>query len=104
MFGYLTGLWIAATSPFLAKLLGVHNINQALGLLTFVQGAASLISPPLAGVSVELSGDPLMALYLSAGLFMVSATIYTTAIVVMSKKKNLIILYDRLYNQIKEDF
>ena len=38
MFGFLTGLWIASTTPFLVQLLGILNINKALGLLTFVQG------------------------------------------------------------------
>ena len=100
MFGFLTGQWIAATSPFLVQLLGVFNINKALGLLTFVQGAASLISPPLAGISVEMSSNPLMALYVSAFLLMISATVYTTAILVMDKKRCRIITYDRFYSEI----
>ena len=99
LFGFLTGIWIAATSPFLAKLLGVTNINQALGLLTFAQGAASLVSPPLAGLAVEHTNDPLVAFYLCGALLMVSATIYTAAIMLYNKK-NRIIVYDRFYSEI----
>lgn len=99
MFGVLTGVWIASTSPFLAKLLGVSNINQALGLLTFAQGASSLISPPLAGIAVEHTGDPLVAFYMCGGLLMLSSSIYSAAIMIYNKK-NKIIVYDRFYTEI----
>ena len=58
LFGFLTGQWIAATSPLLVSLLGIDQLSQAFGLLTFVRGVASLISPPLAGMLVDLTINP----------------------------------------------
>ena len=100
MFGFLTGLWIAATSPFIVRLLGVSNLNKALGLLTFSQGAASLISPPLAGLSVEMSGEPVMSLYLCGCLLFISTTVYSAAIQIFNNKKKRIIVYDRFYTEL----
>eukprot|EP00091_Calanus_sinicus_P003942 TRINITY_DN14118_c0_g1_i1.p1 TRINITY_DN14118_c0_g1~~TRINITY_DN14118_c0_g1_i1.p1 ORF type:complete len:187 (-),score=40.15 TRINITY_DN14118_c0_g1_i1:58-618(-) len=52
LFGFLTGQWIAATSPLLVSLLGIDQLSQAFGLLTFVRGVASPdLTPPYAGIA-----------------------------------------------------
>ena len=79
LFGFLTGQWIAATSPLLVSLLGIQQLSQAFGLLTAVRGMASLISPPLAGLLVDLTTNPMLALYLSGMLLMLSGLVYTIA-------------------------
>merc|ERR1712096_600374 len=79
LFGFLTGQWIAATSPLLVSLLGIQQLSQAFGLLTAVRGMASLISPPLAGLLVDLTTNPMLALYLSGMLLMSSGLVYTIA-------------------------
>ena len=81
VFGFLTGIWIAATSPLLASLLGMTNMGRALGLLTCAQGAACLVSPPLAGLVVESSADPLSALYMCGALLLTSASVYSIAVI-----------------------
>ena len=81
VFGFLTGIWIAATSPLIASLLGMTNMGRALGLLTFAQGAACLVSPPLAGMVVESSADPLSALYMCGALLLTSASVYSIAVI-----------------------
>jgi len=86
LFGFLTGQWIAATSPLLVSLLGIDQLSQAFGLLTFVRGVASLVSPPLAGMLVDLTINPLIALYFSGGLLLVSGGVYSLAIFVLNRR------------------
>merc|ERR1719233_2472801 len=86
LFGFLTGQWIAATSPLLVSLLGIDQLSQAFGLLTFVRGVSSLISPPLAGLLVDLTINPLIALYFSGGLLLVSGGVYSLAILVLNRR------------------
>merc|ERR1719347_1157364 len=86
MFGFLTGQWIAATSPLLVSMLGIKQLSQAFGLLTAVRGVASLVSPPLAGVLVDLTINPLFALYLSGWLLVSSGLTYSGAIWVLKRK------------------
>lgn len=100
VFGFLTGIWIAGTSPFLASLLGMTNMSAALGLLTFAQGAACLVSPPLAGLVVESSGDALAALYMCGAFLLTSATVYTGAVITHERRNAKLIIYDRFYTEI----
>merc|ERR1712002_252601 len=80
LFGFLTGQWIAATSPLLVSMLGIQQLSQAFGLLTFVRGVASLVSPPLAGVLVDFTINPLFTLYLTGFLLLVAGLVYSLAI------------------------
>jgi len=96
MFGFLTGQWIAATSPLLVSLLGINQLSQAFGLLTAVRGMASLVSPPLAGVLVDLTINPLDALYLSGLLLAVSGLTYSLAVWVLERRKRKNVLYQEI--------
>jgi len=93
MFGFLTGQWIAATSPLLVSMLGIQQLSQAFGLLTAVRGVASLVSPPLAGVLVDLAINPLLALYLSGMLLLLSGLVYSLAICVLKRMKRMNVMY-----------
>lgn len=96
MFGLLTGHWISATSPLLVKLLGISQLSQAFGLLTAVRGLAALASPPLAGLLVDMTGAPTIALHLSGGLLIGSAAVYTMAIFVFNRRKRMHVMYEKL--------
>jgi len=96
LFGFLTGQWIAATSPLLVSLLGIDQLSQAFGLLTFVRGVASLISPPLAGMLVDLTINPHTALYFSGGLLLLSGGVYSLAIFVFNRKMYRDIIYQKI--------
>ena len=96
LFGFLTGQWIAATSPLLVSLLGIDQLSQAFGLLTFVRGVASLISPPLAGMLVDLTVNPHVALYLSGGLLLLSGGVYSLAVLVFNRKYRREIIYQKI--------
>jgi len=87
LFGFLTGQWIAATSPLLVSLLGIDQLSQAFGLLTFVRGVASLVSPPLAGMLVDLTINPLIALYLSGILLLFSGVVYSFAVFIFQRRQ-----------------
>ena len=69
------------------------------GVLTAAQGLACLLSPPLAGLAVDVSGDPLVAFYLCAAALATSASIYTAAILARGWTSQ-IAVYDRFYNEI----
>eukprot|EP00092_Neocalanus_flemingeri_P002445 GFUD01002615.1.p1 GENE.GFUD01002615.1~~GFUD01002615.1.p1 ORF type:complete len:457 (+),score=94.38 GFUD01002615.1:314-1684(+) len=96
MFGFLTGQWIAATSPLLVSLLGIDQLSQAFGLLTAVRGLASLVSPPLAGLLVDLTTNPLLALYLSGMLLMLSGLVYTLAVWMFRRKTRMKAMYGEI--------
>jgi len=96
MFGFLTGQWIAATSPLLVSLLGIGQLGQAFGLLTAVRGLASLFSPPMAGMVVDLTNNPLLALYMSGILLMMSGTVYTLAVFMYKRKKMMHVMYQEI--------
>eukprot|EP00092_Neocalanus_flemingeri_P003482 GFUD01003731.1.p1 GENE.GFUD01003731.1~~GFUD01003731.1.p1 ORF type:complete len:459 (+),score=139.31 GFUD01003731.1:53-1429(+) len=96
LFGFLTGQWIAATSPLLVSLLGIDQLSKGFGLLTFVRGVASLVSPPLAGMLVDLTINSLMALYLSGMLLLLSGAVYSLAVFVFSRRERREITYQNL--------
>ena len=82
----------------LASFLGMSNMSAALGLLTFAQGAGCLVSPPLAGLVVEHSGDALAALYMSGAFLLTSATVYSLAVISHERRSTKLIIYDRFYD------
>jgi len=96
MFGFLTGQWIAATSPLLVSMLGIKQLSQAFGLLTAVRGVASLVSPPMAGMLVDLTINPLLALYLSGWLLLGSGAAYSLAIWVLKRKNRRNVEYTQI--------
>jgi len=95
-FGLLTGQWIAATAPLLVDLLGIDQVSQAFSLLTAVRGGAALVSPPMAGLLVDLAADPLFALYLCGGLLFLSGMVYSLAIVMLKKKTSMMTMYESI--------
>jgi len=96
LFGFLTGQWIAATAPLLVNLLGIDQVGQAFGLLTAVRGAAALISPPMAGMLVDLTTNPLLALYLSGILLVLSGLVYSFSIWIFKRKTKVKSLYSEI--------
>jgi len=80
-FGFLTGMWVAATPPALVKLLGVGLLGQAFGLLTAVRGTAALVGPPLGGMVVDMLDDKRMALVVAGGGMTLSCMFYMLAVV-----------------------
>jgi len=96
LFGFLTGQWIAATSPLLVSMLGIQHLSQAFGLLTAVRGVASLVSPPLAGVLVDFTINPLFALYLTGLLLLVSGLVYSLAIWLLKRKNHRNVMYRQI--------
>jgi len=87
LFGFLTGVWIAATSPLLVRVLGLSLLSPAFGLMTAMQGAAALTGPPLAGAAVDMARDRGLALYLAGGIMCVAAMLYMLAYLSMRKRE-----------------
>jgi len=96
LFGFLTGQWISTTSPLLVKLLGISQLSQAFGLLTAVRGAASLASPPLAGLLVDLTGRGNLSLQISGSFLLVATAIYSVAVFVLNKKRRVLVMYEKI--------
>jgi len=95
-FGFMTGQWIAATIPLLVSLLGIGQIGQAFGLLTAVRGLAFFFSPPLAEMLLNLNSNPVIALYLSGILLMVSGAIFTLAVFMHKRKIKMNVMYQEI--------
>eukprot|EP00092_Neocalanus_flemingeri_P020029 GFUD01021689.1.p1 GENE.GFUD01021689.1~~GFUD01021689.1.p1 ORF type:complete len:493 (-),score=108.40 GFUD01021689.1:65-1543(-) len=87
LFGFLTGVWIAATSPILVRVLGLSLLSPAFGLMTAMQGAAALTGPPLAGAAVDWAGDRGVALHLAGGVMCVAAVGYGLAYFVLRREE-----------------
>lgn len=96
MFGFLTGQWIAATSPLLVSLLGLKQLSSAFGLLTAVRGVACLVSPPFAGILVDITANPIHALYLSGLLLGLSGLIYSGTVWIYKKTKIIPSMYEEI--------
>jgi len=97
LFGFLTGIWIAATSPILVRVLGLSLLSPAFGLMTAMQGAAALTGPPLAGLAVDLAGDRGVALYLAGGVMGAAALLYVVAYLSLRRREVKIKLRENSY-------
>jgi len=86
LFGLLTGVWIAATSPMLVHVLGLDLLSPAFGLMTAAQGGAALAGPPLAGMVVDLVRDRGMALHLSGAILGLASVIFVLAYIQHSRR------------------
>ena len=80
-FGFLTGMWVAATPPALVHLLGVGLLGPAFGVLTALRGTAALAGPPIGGVVVDMLDDKRMALVVAGGGMTLSCMFYMLAVV-----------------------
>jgi len=96
LFGFLTGQWIAATSPLLVRLLGLNQLSKAFGVLTAIRGAASMASPPLAGVLVDLTGRPTIALQLSGACLAVAAGVFSFAVFIYNRRLRKHVMYEKI--------
>lgn len=86
--GFLTGAWIAATSPLLVSLLGLHNLGKCFGLITAVLSVA-----PLTGL---LIADPLQTLCLSSTLLCLSVCVFSAASWAVQRKGVLHVGYQHI--------
>jgi len=87
LFGFLTGVWIAATSPLLVRVLGLSLLSPAFGLMTSIQGAAALTGPPLAGAVVDMLGDRGLTMDLAGGIMCVAAILYMMTVLNMRRQE-----------------
>jgi len=86
-FGFLTGMWVAATPPTLINLLGVPMLGPAFGLLTAFRGCAALGGPPLAGMVVDLLSDQASALVVAGCGMTLSSLFYIVSTVVIRRRE-----------------
>ena len=84
-FGFLTGMWVAATPPALIELLGVGLLGPAFGLLTAVRGTAALAGPPLGGMVVDILDDKRMAMVVAGGGMSLSGLFYIIAAMINNR-------------------
>jgi len=75
-FGLVTGMWIAASSPMLVRILGLSLLSPAFGLMTAFQGAAALSGPPLAGMAIDWLGDKGVAFHLAGAILASAALVF----------------------------
>jgi len=53
-FGLFVSANYALTTVILVELVGVDRLTDAVGIVSFAQGIANLVGPPLAGIAQEL--------------------------------------------------
>ncbi|CAD5229360.1 unnamed protein product [Bursaphelenchus okinawaensis] len=56
-FGFLISSYVCLTSVVLVDLIGVEKLTNAFGLLLLVQGIATVVGPPIAGVLYDITGN-----------------------------------------------
>jgi len=76
LFGFFTGCWVAVMSPLFIRILGLHLLAPAFGLLTGLRGISALVGPPLAAKLVESFEDRCIALYCSCLCMGISSIIF----------------------------
>jgi len=86
VFGLVTGLWLSAMPPSLISLLGIRGLGTGFGLLTLTRGLAAMSGPPLAGMVVDSSGLPYMAL-LVAGVGMSASCALFTLVTLQARRE-----------------
>lgn len=53
IFGFTSGAYVGLTSVILVDLLDLTRLTNAFGLLLLFQGFASLLGPPIAGITIS---------------------------------------------------
>ena len=64
----MTGVVVGCTNPVIILMLGVSVVSPAFSLVSAMRGVAALLGPPLAGVLVDWSLEPGVAMSMSAGV------------------------------------
>ena len=87
MFGLGTGVWVAATSPFVISLLGTCHFDTAIGLLTFSRGAPATCFPFLMSALAEKMHKPFVPLFASSILFFLAMVTFFAGLWQLEKEK-----------------
>ena len=65
---------VGCTNPVLLQMLGLQCLSAAFSLVSALRGLAAMLGPPMAGVLIDLSNQPVLAIYMAA-LVLMSACI-----------------------------
>lgn len=88
IYGFVISPLPAVTSKLLIDILGVTNLNNSFGVLTFVRGCSVLLGPPLCGYVLDKLNSQAAPFTLSSIFFASSAVIHLIVWGVLRKTKS----------------
>eukprot|EP00092_Neocalanus_flemingeri_P019535 GFUD01021165.1.p1 GENE.GFUD01021165.1~~GFUD01021165.1.p1 ORF type:complete len:446 (-),score=66.10 GFUD01021165.1:65-1402(-) len=78
VFGFIVSSGSTVSTPLIVDLLGIHHLNTAFGILTFVRGVAALLGPTAAGFILDgVASSFSLPFYIASVCFAVSAILHT---------------------------
>lgn len=81
LYGYFDGAYVALIPVVVSDVAGPSSLTPALGVVYFLHAIPYLVSPPIGGLLVDMTGAYISTFHLCGASYMVSAGILTVAIV-----------------------
>ncbi|XP_072293333.1 monocarboxylate transporter 12-like [Eucyclogobius newberryi] len=81
VYGYFDGAYVALIPVVVSDVVGPSNLTPALGVVYFLHAIPYLVSPPIGGLLVDITGAYTSTFHLCGASYMISAGILTAAIV-----------------------
>uniref|UniRef100_A0A8C6UCN4 Solute carrier family 16 member 12a n=1 Tax=Neogobius melanostomus TaxID=47308 RepID=A0A8C6UCN4_9GOBI len=81
VYGYFDGAYVALIPVVVSDVVGQSSLTPALGVVYFLHAIPYLVSPPIGGLLVDITGVYISTFHLCGASYMVSAGILTSAIV-----------------------
>ena len=67
-----SGVMLGCTNPAMLQMLGVQSLSEDFSLVSALRGLAALLGPPMAGLLVDLSHQPILVINMSSGVLVFS--------------------------------
>jgi len=87
IFGLLLAAIPSVTSSLLVDLLGIKNLNNSFGALTFVRGVSAFIGPPISGFVIDTTKSLAAPFTISSFLLLSSAIIHSMVWLIVRRGK-----------------
>ncbi|XP_050415582.1 monocarboxylate transporter 13 isoform X3 [Patella vulgata] len=85
-FGLCMAVAVSMRSIVIADLMKIERLTQSFGIIALFQGVAFIISPPLAGKLMDVTGTYMSPFFLVANIYFICATVCLVVIVVQRQK------------------
>ncbi|KAM8738836.1 monocarboxylate transporter 12-B-like isoform 1-T3 [Acanthopagrus schlegelii] len=82
LYGYFDGAYVALIPVVTSDIVGSTYLTSALGVVYFIHGIPYLISPPIGGWLVDMTGNYKATFFLSGASFMFSSVVLTVGMLV----------------------